>query len=141
MRFKLFLLFPFFSLFQRIRLPEYDITFIPTKQNEIRTISTNDNRFVKIHLYNAKGKMDLEYYNADSSLLEKGSYVESIELLKAYSIGISATTQKRQMEVVTYFQPLRHGKWEFFKSGKLEYYLTYNKGIKIDSVSVFGTAQ
>ena len=137
MNFKIFFLLPFFSFFQRIKLVEYDVTFIPAKQAEVRIISLDNNRFIKIYLYNAKGKMKLECYSAsDSSLLEKGNYIESIDLLKAYSMGINATSTERKIEVVTYFQPLRDGKWEFFKNGKLEYYFTYNKGIKTDSTFV-----
>lgn len=135
MNLKLILLIPFFVIFQRIKLSEYDVTFIPAKQNEFRIIPVGDDRFLKIHLYNAKGKMSLECYSsADSSVLEKGNYIESLDLLKAYSMGINATSSERQIEVIKYFQPLRHGKWEFFKSGKLEYYITYNKGIKTDSI-------
>ena len=137
MNLKLILLIPFFALFQRIKLLVYDVTFIPAKQNEFRMIPVGGDRFLKIQLYNAKGKMSLECYSSvDSSVLEKGNYIESLDLLKAYSMGIDATSSEKQIEVVKYFQPLRHGKWEFFKNGKLEYYITYNKGIKIDSIFV-----
>lgn len=134
MSFKMLLIIPFFWLFERIRLVEYDITFIPTKKNEFRSFTLDDSSYIKIHLYNERGSMLLERYTPDSILSERGNYVESLDLLKTYTIAVNATSQRSRMEVSKYFQPLRNGKWEFFKEGKAQYYIIYSKGIKIDSV-------
>ena len=131
------------KLLTRIYLEEYDYTFrldgkcIATLSDEI----SND-RKLKINIFNCKGQLDLECYIKDTILIEKGSYINSLTLLKKYTYFHRFVPKpfpghnEYTIGVYSYYQPLRNGVWYFYQSKKLYMKKEYNKGILIDSIMV-----
>ena len=122
----------------RIKLIEYNYTFIPqAKCRDTLYGNIDHNNFLKIYLNNCKGNCDVECYNKDSVIVEKGSYINSLDLLKSYYYALDASqTSKTEIKVISYYQPLRNGVWYFYNdSGRLFLNKIYNNGILIDSLA------
>jgi len=146
----LFLIEPCISLSQQksfnrqiIKLIEYNYIFVPSQKcTDTLSGTTIDGKKLKIYLFDCKGKMIIECFNKKSILIEKGAYINSLDLLKNYSYAIAVgrhiNPKKRvTIEVNSYYQPLRNGIWCFYKdNGKLYKKKNYNKGIVIDSILI-----
>jgi hypothetical protein len=118
----------------RIKLAEYNYTFIPQhKCRDTFFTKIEGNRFLKIYLFSCKGQMNVECYNEDSVIIEKGSYENSLDLLKNYYFANNATEHKTKIKVANYYQPLRNGIWYFYNEGKLVFKRIYDGGIVVDS--------
>lgn len=100
-----------------IYIEEYDFFFTPQKAACNDTVRRNlgNGKEIRIFLLDCKGKMSVECYKANKKI-EQGEYVNSLDLLKKYSYGVSGVTGKRKISVHEYYQPLRSGEWLFFNS-------------------------
>ena len=121
----------------RIKLAEYNYTFIPQGRcSDTLVGNIEGSKFIKIFLFDCKGKMNVECFNKDSILLEKGSYINSLDLLKSYYYASDASRSKTTVKIISYYQPLRDGIWYFYdEKGKLVLNKMYEKGIAIDSAA------
>jgi hypothetical protein len=109
---------------------EYGYTFIPQQSKKTYFGNVDDGNFLKIHLTDVRGEMDVEYCAKDSGVLEKGHYINSLSLLRTYSEFVNGTTGRQQIRVVEYYQPLRDGIWYFYdRNKKLIDKKTYNRGV------------
>ncbi|KYP16241.1 MAG: hypothetical protein A1D16_20050 [Flavihumibacter sp. CACIAM 22H1] len=119
----------------RIRLQEYSYTFIPQgKCRDTLFTKLDQGKSIKIYLFDCKGKMNVECFNKDSILIEKGSYVNSLDLLKSYYYAIDATRSKTTIKVSSYYHPLRNGVWYYYDDlGEPLLNKIYDRGIVIDS--------
>ncbi len=126
----------------RIKLNEYDYMFFPNSKC-IDTISAkiSSGYKIKLYLFDCKGKMKVECFNKKSILIEKGSYSNSLDLLKKYVYAIKVGTgngkKKAVLKVLSYYQPLRTGIWLFYTDrGKLRMRKRFEKGILLDSLVI-----
>jgi hypothetical protein len=123
----------------RIKVAEYNYTFIPQRQQCRDTFfaKIEGNRFLKIYLFSCKGSMNLECYNKDSVIIEKGPYESSLDLLKSYYYANDVTEHRAKIKVASYYQPLRNGTWYFYnEKGNLTLQKNYKDGIVVDSLKV-----
>jgi hypothetical protein len=112
-----------------IKVPDYDLNFYPGRCDSTYKFSLSNKKYLIIKLINCTGEMDVECFNFQSKLLEKGKYTGSLDLLKTYRTKLNATSQKKQTVVVSYYQPLRNGPWYFYtEKGKLIRIIEYNTG-------------
>jgi hypothetical protein len=124
-----------------VKLNEYKYTFIPRECKGDFSVVILGGRKLKIHLIDCKGKMNLECYDRSLELIEKGSYINSLDLLKSYyyavSIGKNIDRQHNvSIKISSYYQPLRDGVWYFYNHRRLVMKKKYNAGILIDSLSI-----
>lgn len=141
-------LFLFFSdnLFSQnighIYLEEYGYTLIVDKKCKgIFLVTLSENRTIKINLFNCRGKMNVKCYGNTGKLLEVGSYIGSLDLLKKYVENITFSQRhpghrKISIGIYKYYQPLRDGRWHFYNDDKLFMIKNYEKGILIDSALI-----
>lgn len=128
-----FLSWTFDSKFKRIIIEEYPgATIFPEKcSKQDINCDLYDHRYLKITLFDYRGKMHLQCYSQDSVLREEGDYVNSLALLKKYSSFYVSGTSKIIISVIEYYQPLRNGSWIFYDStGRKTDSAFYMTGIK-----------
>lgn len=119
----------------RIKLIEYDLTFVPDKcKGMITKVDKKKSRYYKLYLKDCKGTMLFESFDLqDSTLKERGSYIASLDLLKSYIYAINATTGKSEVKVSKYYQPLKDGTWYFYgdEGNKIKAKEIYKRGVLI----------
>lgn len=114
----------------KIKIVEYNVVFYPGNCDSNYFFKINNDRYLEIKLFNCKGAMEVRCINKSKNVLEKGSYIGSLDTLKVYRTSINATTQKTKVIVMSYYQPLRDGKWYFYyPNGKLKYIKYYSMGV------------
>jgi hypothetical protein len=111
-----------------IVIKEYRLATVYPQPNERKITKEVERGFIKIDLYDRKGKMYLRFYSRDSVLLEEGNYQNSLALLRRYCYGLSPEGEN-DIAICEYYEPLRTGKWLFYDStGKLQDSIWYIKG-------------
>jgi len=127
----------------RIYLEEYKYTLVyDGKGINAFSAKISGDRTIIIHLLSRKGQMNVECYDKDLVLIEKGAYSNSLDLLKKYVDLVTFDDRypgnhKAAIGVYSYYQPLRNGIWSFFDKRKKMYMKkNYIKGILIDSLVV-----
>jgi hypothetical protein len=116
-----------------IFIKEYNLYLHP--ENGCKTVyslKANDSVTLKINLLSCKGAMNVEVF-LKGSLVEKGKYVNSLDLLKTYSnrVGFNRKENKQITEIVIseYYQPLRDSLWTFYKNDSITI-INYKKGVQ-----------
>jgi hypothetical protein len=128
---------------RRIYLEEYKYTLV-SQGKCIDTFSAkiSRDRTITIHLLSCKGQMNIECYNKNLILMEMGSYINSLDLLKKYVDLVTfdqryPNNHKVTIGIYSYYQPLRDGTWRFYNDEKKLYMQkNYKKGVLIDSIMV-----
>lgn len=121
----------------RIKIAEYGYTFIPNRLNSAIWARLDDKRLLQMDVKDYKGKMHLRCFLKDSTLIEEGDYINSLDLLVSYNNIVDGTSLKQRIGIVKYYQPLRSGVWNFYdSSGKVFLNKRYDAGILIDSISI-----
>lgn len=70
---------------------------------------------IKGTLETCKGLMNIEIYNEDSILINRGSFIESLDTLSHYvSVFTVDFVDTEEIVVTPYFQPLKNGIWYFY---------------------------
>ncbi|MES2429305.1 MAG: hypothetical protein V4556_00115 [Bacteroidota bacterium] len=72
----------------------------------------------KLIFEDTKGKCSFERY-IKGKLYQKGQYSNSLDTLKRYVSSRNVIGRTSIMKVQKYFEPLKHGEWLTFKSGKI----------------------
>ncbi len=116
---------------QVLRLKEYGLYVSPTKCMDTITEELRDNRTIKIYLYDCKGEMRVEIYSGNK-IVEKGTYINSLDTLKGYSLEKDLRTGDKKITVESYFEPLRNGEWVFSDTKKrINIIKHYDRGIEL----------
>ncbi len=117
----------------KIIVKEYEgLSFRPSGKKNEQISRSLKKGFVKITLYDVKGRMHLEYFSKDSIIMETGNYLNSLDLLKKYSYATSPAGTF--IYVTEYYEPLRNGIWRFYDStGMFKDSIFYERGVKANS--------
>lgn len=122
-----------FLLGQKIVIQEYKLVLTNIKSCQDSNIVqyTRDQKKVSIQLLDCMGRMNVKVYKG-GQLIEKGEYISSLDTLKTYVVKNFIGSDNKKIVVEEYFQPLRHGKWDFYSSkGSLLRTVMYEYGIEI----------
>lgn len=100
----------------RIKIKEYNIVIVPDSCKQIIiVVDKKAEAYFKLYLKNCMGAMTFERFSLkDSTLLEKGNYISSLALLSSYETSYSVTKETSKIVVSKYYQPLKHGVWNFY---------------------------
>ena len=114
-----------------IFLKEYSIYFEPDscicKMKVDLDVSSKGK--LMIDLFDCKGRMNFQCFDSTNKLIVEGSYINSLDTLKKYSIGRSAITDESKVDILSYFEPLPDGLWSYYKNGKKIKNVMFEKGI------------
>lgn len=117
----------------KIKILEYRLNFYPANCDSTYNFRINQGRHLSINLMNCFGRMEVMCLDDADHIVEKGNYVNSLGLLKEYRTQIEASSLKKTITVVAFYQPLRDGTWFFYNTnGRLIKKIKYNKGIVVD---------
>ena len=114
-----------------IYLSEYDYFFTPQKAECYDTLTKKieDDKELKITLFDCKGKMHLECFK-NNKKIEEGDYVNSLDLLKRYINRLDGIKGTKTIKVYEFYQPLRSGTWFFYdKKGNILRKEIYKEGV------------
>jgi antitoxin component YwqK of YwqJK toxin-antitoxin module len=119
----------------KIWIKEFGVYMVPDScvGHYVKKNPNEKTKFYKIYLKDCKGAMDIECYSSkDSSLLEKGSYVNSLGVLCTYVNEIGSSL-KMHIGLQYYYQPLKNGHWFTYDSkGNVIKEELYENGILVE---------
>ena len=117
-----------------VYIKEYNVYLYPDNGCSKRyTLKANDSTTLKVNLSSCKGSMMVEVYFKDM-LIEKGKYINSLDLLRKYDNRVSYNRKKNkhisEIIVSEYYQPLRDSVWLFYNHDSVSRKV-YNRGIEV----------
>jgi hypothetical protein len=142
MKLLLFILFLPVSIYAQessligITFKEYNYRIYPyIKGDSIAYTKIIDSITLQIQLYDKKGAAFVTVLDRKTKeKKEEGFYLNSLGLLSDYKTTYMFLSEPLERDttfiiVDTYYQPLRHGSWKFYKFGKLFEEVIYDRGI------------
>ncbi len=112
-----------------IYLRDYKTYITPMKCRDSLIQYIKDSSFVKINLFNCKGKMSIKEFDNNGALLVTGQYEASLDTLKEYVDVFNLCGEIIAIKVYKYFQPLRTGVWIFYENQIVKRREKYKRGI------------
>jgi len=114
-----------------IYLKEYKTYITPAKCKDSLIHYNKDSSYVKIDLFNCKGKMSIKELDRHGTLVATGQYQASLDTLKQYVDRFNLSGDLMDVTVGRYFQPLRDGVWIFYENGLPARQERYKRGVLI----------
>lgn len=85
-----------------------------------------DTAIISYYITDTMGAGTVEIYSLDSVLIAKGSYINSLGVLREYAIDYNIETGECKTTILDYYRPLKDGVWYYYNNKglliKKEYY-------------------